>query len=72
MEWVIMWAVIFAALNFVSTAIGLAYLHANNNHLSDGIGWVALGLMFTGFDVVIIGGGYIYYMTYILPVVHGR
>lgn len=72
MEWVIMWTVIATALSFTSSAVGMAYLHANNNHQSDGVGWIALNMLFSGISVVVIGGGYIYYLTYILPVVHGR
>lgn len=72
MEWVIMWTVIGTALSFVMTSIGLAYLHANNNHMSDGVGWIVFSLVSSGITLIVIGGGYIYYLTYILPVLHGR
>jgi len=72
MEWVIMWSVICTALNIVSSAVGVAYIHASGRLDDKGMGWVVLGLLMACFDIVIIGGGYIYYLTYILPVVHGR
>lgn len=72
MEWVLMWTVIFLALSIVFQAVAIAYQHANGNLSNDGNGWLALSLVMSGIEICIIGGGYIYYLTYILPVVHGR
>lgn len=72
MEWVIMWTVIGVAANEVMLSVALAYQHADGNLNNKGNGWLVIGLVINSVVLCIIGGGYVNYLTNILPVVHGR
>lgn len=72
MEWVIMWTVIGVASSVVCMSLGLAYQHAHGNLNNDGNGWVAIALVINAITLIIIGAGYVSYLTYTLPVLHGR